>query len=623
MFTRVIYVLLLVFLFQENSMATHIIGGNFRYEYLEGDNYRLHLKMYRDCRPEVETDFNFDPIKIGVYDLATNLIVDSIFMFTKDTYIVKFDDEDCFDANFGCVEVRDYSADFVMTATIYNNLTGYYFSWERCCRNSIIKNVQKPGDIGMAFYMEIPSPHPALNPVVFENNSPEFTLETKSYVCLGAPFIYNFEVRDADGDDLVFSLTEPLKGNTYNSNGTGVYNHDNSFMSAGPYPRATWGNGYSLDSIMDAKSPNLTIDTVTGELTVFPTEIGAYVLSVLVEEYRNGIKIGEVRRELQFFVISCIFPSPPTIETNLESEGNKLTITVGQEECFVLTATDSNETELIEILPHSVTIGNTKLNNLEITPAQPVGVSLVNAKVCWKPPCNTDFSEVVNISYVALNKSCAGDFYDTVNVEVTLLSPPNDSPVFEDPFKSNYLIESGNNLEIPISSVDANEFDKIFIDADLSPIDQYKQVIGNIESFSSIAAANGSLFIETNCNISAPLLYSLNLFTYDSTCGGSDTTFKKIKFIVTPSYYGKTISAPTAFSPNGDGINDTYHLINEFEDGCSYGFKIVIFDRWGGIVFSTNDPNFEWDGGDYDPGVYAYLITSNNFNRRGTITLLR
>ena len=50
---------------------------------------------------------------------------------------------------------------------------------------------------------------------------------------------------------------------------------------------------------------------------------------------------------------------------------------------------------------------------------------------------------------------------------------------------------------------------------------------------------------------------------------------------------------PNAFSPNGDGFNDTWKM---------EGFKLFntvsvkIFNRWGQLVFESSDPNAEWDG---------------------------
>ena len=85
---------------------------------------------------------------------------------------------------------------------------------------------------------------------------------------------------------------------------------------------------------------------------------------------------------------------------------------------------------------------------------------------------------------------------------------------------------------------------------------------------------------------------------------------------------------PSAFSPNGDGVNDTWKI--------SYkGIKeanIKIFNRWGEKLFETNDVKNGWDGifkgKQLDQGVYGYYMTFKCNNgqesfKKGNITLLR
>ena len=87
--------------------------------------------------------------------------------------------------------------------------------------------------------------------------------------------------------------------------------------------------------------------------------------------------------------------------------------------------------------------------------------------------------------------------------------------------------------------------------------------------------------------------------------------------------------APTAFSPNGDGKNDTYRVEARFFTS----FEIQIFNRWGEQVYQSD--NFEthgWDGtyeGQQAPsGVYTYVISATgmdgeDYTFSGTITLIR
>lgn len=50
---------------------------------------------------------------------------------------------------------------------------------------------------------------------------------------------------------------------------------------------------------------------------------------------------------------------------------------------------------------------------------------------------------------------------------------------------------------------------------------------------------------------------------------------------------------PNAITPDGDWVNE----VLEMQASCPlYDFKLEIFDRWGHIVFATEDPAFQWIG---------------------------
>ncbi len=88
------------------------------------------------------------------------------------------------------------------------------------------------------------------------------------------------------------------------------------------------------------------------------------------------------------------------------------------------------------------------------------------------------------------------------------------------------------------------------------------------------------------------------------------------------------LAIPSAFSPNGDGRNDTYVILAR---GVS-DFSLNIYNRWGQLVFESTDVNAGWDGnykGKQQPGgVYTFFFTIHFQNGKseshtGTLTLLR
>lgn len=64
--------------------------------------------------------------------------------------------------------------------------------------------------------------------------------------------------------------------------------------------------------------------------------------------------------------------------------------------------------------------------------------------------------------------------------------------------------------------------------------------------------------------------------------------------VIVVSIVESKLEFPNAFSPNGDGINDTYKAKEGWRSIVS--FKAVIVNRWGQKLFEWNDPSGEWDG---------------------------
>lgn len=86
------------------------------------------------------------------------------------------------------------------------------------------------------------------------------------------------------------------------------------------------------------------------------------------------------------------------------------------------------------------------------------------------------------------------------------------------------------------------------------------------------------------------------------------------------------IVVPNAFSPNGDGINDVWHIRNISQYPYA---RVQIFDRFGKIVFEGNKSQFQWDGSykgrPLPVGVYYYLIDLKNNSPvlKGSVTLIK
>lgn len=94
----------------------------------------------------------------------------------------------------------------------------------------------------------------------------------------------------------------------------------------------------------------------------------------------------------------------------------------------------------------------------------------------------------------------------------------------------------------------------------------------------------------------------------DDICTQTDSI--KIVVVDPASIQCGDIFLPTAFTPNGDNLNDRFGISNPFSTGTILAFEI--FDRWGNLVFSTTDVLTKWDGTfrgtPVNPGVFLYKL---------------
>jgi gliding motility-associated-like protein len=121
----------------------------------------------------------------------------------------------------------------------------------------------------------------------------------------------------------------------------------------------------------------------------------------------------------------------------------------------------------------------------------------------------------------------------------------------------------------------------------------------------------------------SPLLTTTYSITVTASNGCIATDFVTVKVVKKAPVY-----IPTAFSPNGDGVNDVLTVFSSTQIKKVRTFQI--YDRWGTHIygyqnFQPNDPTFGWDGTfqgiQLTPGVFVYYAEVELAN--GTLELLK
>jgi gliding motility-associated-like protein len=391
------------FLIPNSSKASHAAGGELVYEWVTGNTFRFTLKFYRDC-----TGIN-EPPNFGICykDGCSNTVYHDTLGKVQFTLpgggangapvsTGCSADTKCTNVNSVIPGFREwwYQNDITLPAQC-NNWT---FWVSESARNTV--NNLTGGNLYIsAFLNNFDAP---------TNSSAQFTFQPVPYLCLNQFYTYNNGAYDPDGDSLVFESIQPQTSNS--TAGTGTTSCTNPGIGNVAYSLGTYNplNNPMACSLF-AVNPN------TGLVQVTPTALGLNVVTVKVSEYRNGILVGEVRRDIQIATINCNITYPSSaLNTTTVGNLNFNINTLYYEACpldtvtFCVLMTGPIDTANISV----VTNANTVLTG-SLVSITGYGTDSALACVAWIPGILDTGLHVVSVNY-----------RDT-NCTYNVVAPPN------------------------------------------------------------------------------------------------------------------------------------------------------------------------------------------------------
>ena len=267
--------------------ATHIIGGEIFYDCLGNGNFKITVKVYRDCLLG-QAPFD-DPLNVSIYN-NQGILHSNLEMFSPSiTNVLPGNINPCYQGDASvCVEEAIYTENINLPFTA----GGYTLVYQRCCRNNSILNIFDPGNTGSTYTASIPASAWSAC-----NSSPRFSQFPPIVLCINDPLVFDHSATDPDGDSLVYSFCDPFEGASADlpmpvPSAAPPFNFVNFIP---PYT-----SGYAL-----ASDPAIALNPISGELTGFPNTLGQFVVGVCVNEYRNGVLLSTNKRDFQFNIVQC------------------------------------------------------------------------------------------------------------------------------------------------------------------------------------------------------------------------------------------------------------------------------------------------------------------------------
>ena len=367
---KLLLLIIFVFFLQFVSNATHVVGGSLTYEQLGGSTYRVTLKLYRDCKAGSAAF----PASVGILvrkNCGATLVTTINIPFPGASLVPPNIDTCAVNPGI-CLEEAVYTK---VVSGLPPTAGGYDLYFQYCCRNSTLMNIVSPLTTGETWYAHIPD-----NGVVIANSSPKWVKPPPVFVCQSNNMVVDHSATDADGDSLVYSLYTPYSDLAVSWPGC-------VFTTA----TVTWSSTYGANNPLDAATPGSLTISPTGILNGIPPMLGQFVAGVKCEEWRNGVKIGEILRDFQFNVVNC----PPVAVASFNYSGacNGTTIT------FTNTTTPSDTTYLWNFGDGSPT--STVTSPTHTFPA--IASYTVTLIINNGTPCADTSIQIVNVSYIIAN----------------------------------------------------------------------------------------------------------------------------------------------------------------------------------------------------------------------------
>jgi len=301
----------LMVLSSKNALASHAMGADITYTCIGNNQYLVTMSFYRDCfgipaPPQMSLNFSND---CGLPNPATVQLQPTPGSPTQISPLCPSATSTCNGGTFTGIEEWIYTGVVTLTGPCAN----WQIAHSENARNAAITTITGGGSDDLYVYSTINNTNNICN------NSPVFSNRPVPFACLGQRFCFNHGAFDPDGDSLSYQIITPRNGPLASDT-------------------VTYLPGYSATQPV-LSVPPMSFNPLTGDFCMTPTQLDVTVLAIVVNEWRNGVLIGQVERDIQVTVLNCNNFLPSITGMNGTPQFNA-SVCAGNELCFYIASID-------------------------------------------------------------------------------------------------------------------------------------------------------------------------------------------------------------------------------------------------------------------------------------------
>lgn len=290
------YLLPILLLVCRSAVANGVVAGSVTYSWISDSTYQVVFKLYNDC------DSNAAPayVNLCVYNSCNNS------SFSKTMYklqgSIRSGLPNGAEVPIGCTPIAPTRCTdvnsiypgfkewwYVDTVTLPARCTAWSFRVALSSR-SALNNIANSD-----FFVETTFN----NQLSLQNYSPEFGNLPMIFTCLNMPYVYDIDAADADNDSLHYTIIDPQTVYSLNCPSTP---DTVQYKNLAP-PINLTDNPFQTNN-------SFSFNDTNGKANFTVTSAGSNLMTVRIDEYRNGTLIGSVLRDFQVYAFACSVIAP-------------------------------------------------------------------------------------------------------------------------------------------------------------------------------------------------------------------------------------------------------------------------------------------------------------------------